>query len=82
MDGASVKAWYNIDGSQDPALKVVAARHMDADGQADLIWQNDNGATSIWEDFTPASGLAASFATKLDIAPPVNPSGHLDWHVL
>jgi hypothetical protein len=50
---------------------------------ADILWQKDNGAAAIWENFTPGPGAqVATFTTQLDVVPPVNPSGQLDWHVL
>src|SRR5262249_42373436 len=82
MDGLKIKNGYTISGTaaNGPTWHIIDARDMDGDGKAGLIWQNENGATAIWEDFTP--GATASFATQLDIAPEVNPTGHLDWHVL
>src|SRR5262249_32916424 len=84
MDGLNIKAGYDLTGTvaNGPTWHVVAARDMNNDGRADLVGKTDNGATAIWENFTPASGTTATFNTQLNIAPDVNPTGHLDWHVL
>ena len=73
---------FNIDGSQffGPAWHAVAARDFNNDGRADILLQNDNGATALWENFTEGSGGRASFTVQLDIAPQPN-NGHLDWHI-
>jgi FG-GAP-like repeat len=77
---------FNIDGTQfvGPTWHVVAARDFNNDSKADLLWQNDNGAIALWENFTegPIGSVQASFTTQLNITPQPNPSGHLDWHVV
>jgi hypothetical protein len=77
---------FNIDGTQfvSPTWHVVAARDFNNDSKADLLWQNDNGAIALWENFTegPIGSVQASFTTQLNITPQPNPSGHLDWHVV
>jgi hypothetical protein len=77
---------FNIDGTQfvGPTWHVVAARDFNNDSKADLLWQNDNGAIALWENFTegPIGSVQASFTTQLDITPQPNPSGHLDWHIV
>jgi hypothetical protein len=77
---------FNIDGTQSvgPTWHVVAARDFNNDGKADLLWQNDNGAIALWENFTegPLGSVHASFTTQLNITPQPNPSGHLDWHIV
>jgi hypothetical protein len=56
---------------------VVGVRDMDCDGRADLVLQNDNGATAVW-DKIQSNGTHDGF----NINPNPNPSGHLDWHVV
>jgi hypothetical protein len=56
---------------------VVGVRDMDSDGRADILLQNDNGATAVW-DKIQQNGTHDGF----NINPNPNPSGHLDWHVV
>jgi serralysin len=77
----------NITQNNGPTWHVAAARDMDGDGKADILWQNDNGAMAVWEDFsfTPSGGATAgtaNFATQLNINPEPNAPGHADWHLL
>jgi FG-GAP-like repeat len=77
---------FNIDGTQfvGPTWHVVAARDFNNDSKADLLWQNDNGAIALWENFTegPIGSFQASFTTQLNITPQPNPSGQLDWQIV
>ena len=87
MDGTAIKAGgqFNIAGTQNiaPSWHIVGARDMNADGHADILWENDNGAAAVWENFTPGpSAQVATFTTQLDFNPQPNPSGHLDWHII
>jgi FG-GAP-like repeat len=84
MDGMQIRAGYTVAGSEanGPTWHTVVARDMNGDDRADIIWQNDNGAVAIWENFTPGSGTTASFATQLNVDPEVNPTGELFWHVV
>jgi hypothetical protein len=63
---------FNIDGTQSvgPAWHVVAARDFNNDGKADLLWQNDNGAIALWENFTegPLGSGHAKFGRSLPAA--------------
>jgi hypothetical protein len=56
---------------------VVGVRDMNVDGHADLLLQNDNGATAVWTNIQ-SNGTHDGF----NINPNPNPSGHLDWHVV
>jgi hypothetical protein len=56
---------------------VVGVRDMNADSRADLVLQNDNGATAVWDNIQ-TNGTHDGF----NINPNPNPSGHLDWHVV
>src|SRR5262245_39382171 len=89
QNGVRTRADGQLDLAQNngPTWHVAAARDMDGDGKADILWQNDNGAMAVWEDFsfTPSVGTTpgtASFATQLDINPQPNAPGHADWHLL
>jgi VCBS repeat-containing protein len=89
MDGTQIKnggsSQFNIAGTAGPGptWHIVGARDMNADGHADILWQNDNGAAAVWENFTPGPGAqVATFTTQLDFNPQPNPSGHLDWHIV
>ena len=86
MDGLQVKAGYDVAGSaaNGPSWHAIAARDMDGDDRADILWQNDSGAVAVWEDFVPGpgSGTTASFADQFNVVPDVNPTGNLYWHVL
>jgi len=88
-DGKSIavkaNGQFNITQSVDPSWHVVAARDFNPnDNKAGILWQNDNGAIALWENFTegpPGSGQA-TFTTQLNITPQPNPPGHLDWHIV
>jgi hypothetical protein len=53
---------------------------MNGDGKAALIFQNDNGANAVWENFHHGAGGTGSFDTQNNISPQIN-FGHLDWHI-
>jgi hypothetical protein len=74
-DGAN-PAGFNL-GNPGAGWHVVGVRDMNADSRADLVLQNDNGATAVW-DKIQTNGTHDGF----NINPNPNPSGHLDWHVV
>jgi hypothetical protein len=74
-DGAN-PAGFNL-GNPGAGWHVVGVRDMDGDSRADLVLQNDNGATAVWTNIQP-NGTHDGF----NINPNPNPSGHLDWHVV
>jgi hypothetical protein len=74
-DGAN-PAGFNL-GNPGAGWHVVGVRDMDADGRADILLQNDNGAAAVWDKIQP-NGTHDGF----NINPNPNPSGHLDWHVV
>jgi len=67
---------FNL-GNPGPGWHVVGVRDMNFDGKADLVLQNDNGATAVWTNIQP-NGTHDT----ININPNPNPSGHLDWHVV
>jgi hypothetical protein len=75
IDGAN-PAGFNL-GNPGASWHVVGVRDMNADSRADLVLQNDNGATAVWDNIQ-ANGTHDGF----NINPNPNPSGHLDWHVV
>jgi serralysin len=85
MNGIQIRpdGHLNIAQNNGPTWHIAAARDMDSDGKADILWQNDNGAMAVWEDFsfTPSVGTA-NFATQLNMDPQPNAPGHADWHLL
>ena len=81
--GTTVVGAFNVAGTQNngAAWHVVAVQDQNGDGRADIVWQHDNGASAVWENFV-ASGANAVFATQLDINPNPNAGGHLDWPIV
>src|SRR5262249_16649391 len=68
----------NIDPG--PSWHIVGLRDMNGDQHADILFQNDNGAAAVWEDYTLiGSGMATVLA--LPITPNPNPNGHV-WDLL
>jgi hypothetical protein len=66
---------FNL-GNPGAGWHVVGVRNMDADGRADILLQNDNGAAAVWTNIQP-NGTHDEFF----FSPQPN-SGHLDWHVV
>jgi len=62
-----------------PTWHIVGLRDMDGDGQADILFQNDDGAAAVWEHYGQAFGFATF--TALAISPNPNPNGHV-WDLL
>jgi hypothetical protein len=67
----------------DPSWTVAAVRDFSTDGRAGILWQNNNGQTAIWENFTegPLGSGQASFTVQQNLNPSPNPPGVLDWRV-
>ena len=63
-----------------PAWHIAGMRDMDGDAHVDILFQNDNGAGAIWENYHAVPG-GASFSTVLAITPNPNPNGHV-WDLL
>jgi hypothetical protein len=69
-------------GNPGPGWHVVAVRDMNADGRADLLLQNDNGAAAVWDNIQQIPGTSNGTHGGFNFNPQPNPSGHLDWHVV
>ena len=54
---------------------------MNGDGKADILFQNDNGAAAVWENYQSLGVGSATFNTLLSITPNPNPNGHV-WDLL
>jgi hypothetical protein len=67
---------FNLD-NPGPTWHVADVRDMNGDSKADILLQNDNGATAVWDNIQ-SNGTHDGF----NINPNPNPSGHLDWHVV
>jgi len=50
-------------------------------GVTDIVFQNDNGAAAVREDYHSLGGGSATFKTVLPISPNPNPNGHV-WDLL
>jgi hypothetical protein len=74
--GGTDPTGFNL-GNPGAGWHVVAVRDMNSDGRADLVLQNDNGATAVWDNIQ-SNGTHDGF----NINPNPNPSGQLDWHVV
>ena len=85
MDGTQIRAGgdLNITPFNGPTWHIAGVRDMNNDGRADLIWQNDNGASAVWANFT-TNGGNATFASQHDIVPQPdpNPAPPVDWHIV
>jgi hypothetical protein len=75
-------------GNPGAGWHVVGVRDLDAgspldDGRADILLQNDNGATAVWTNIVQnPQGSSNGTHDGFNINPNPNPSGHLDWHVV
>jgi len=79
--GTTVTSANLITLNPGPAWHIVGLRDMNGDAQADILFQNDNGAAALWENYQSLGGGAATFATVLPITPNPNPNGHV-WDLL
>jgi len=80
-DGTTVTSENLVNINPGPAWHIVGLRNMDGNLGADIVFQNDNGAAAVWENYHPLGGGSATFDTVLAIDPNPNPNGHV-WDVL
>jgi len=84
MNGTTIAAMNLVNLNPGPAWHIAGLRYMDrgvGGAQADILFQNDNGAAAIWEDYQSLGGGSATFNTVLPITPNPNPNG-LVWDLL
>jgi len=79
--GTAVTATNLININPGPAWHIAGLRDMDGDAHADILFQNDNGAAAVWEDYRSLGGGMATFDTLLAITPNPNPNGHV-WDLV
>src|SRR4051794_545682 len=48
MNGTTPIAQSAVGSNPGPAWHAIAAADFNADGRADILWQNDNGFAGIW----------------------------------
>ena len=80
-DGTTITSVNLVNINPGPAWHIVRLRDMLEDGQADILFQNDNGAAAVWQGYRSLGGGMATFDTLLAITPNPNPNGHV-WDLL
>jgi serralysin len=78
-NGTTILSETTIAQNPGASWHVVGVRDMNSDGRADIVFQNDNGASAIWANFSDATH---AFSVQQFIAPNPNTSGHIDWHLV
>ena len=78
--GTTINAANLVNRNPGPSWHIAGLRDMDRDGKADILFQHDNGAPAVWEDYQSLGGGSATFAHELAILNP-NPNGHV-WDLL
>jgi len=81
VGGTTIASANLININPGPAWHIVGLRDMDGDSHADILFQNDNGAAAVWEDYASLGGGVATFNTVAAITPNPNPNGHM-WDLL
>jgi len=80
--GTTITSANLVNLNPGPAWHIVGMRDMDGDVRnAEILFQNDNGAAAIWEDYESLGGGSATFHQVLAIDPNPNPNGHV-WDLL
>jgi len=80
--GTAVTAMNLINLNPGPAWHIVPGfRDINENTAADILFQNDNGAAAVWENYDSLGGGSATFLTVLPITPNPNPNGHV-WDLL
>jgi len=79
--GIKINAINLVDLNPGPAWHIVGLRDMNNDAHADILWQNDNGVTVLWEDYQSHGGGSATYNTVALIDPNPNPNGGV-WDLL
>jgi len=79
--GTTVTAVNLVNLNPGPSWHIVGLRNIDADGQADILFQNDNGAVAGWADYRILDFASSTFDTVFPLIPNPNPNGHV-WDLL
>jgi len=79
--GTTITAANLVNLNPGPAWHVVGLRDMNGDGSADILFQNDNGAATVWDQYQSLGGGSATFNLVGNIIPNPNPNGHV-WDLL
>jgi len=79
--GTTIEFTNLVNLNPGPSWHIVGLRDMDNDARIDILFQNDNGAAAVWEDYTNLGGGSATFNTVLSINPNANPNGDI-WDLL
>ena len=79
--GTTVTSENLVNINPGPAWHIVGMRNMKGGGGDDILFQNDNGAAAVWENYHSLGGGLATFNTLLPITPDANPNGHV-WDLL
>ena len=79
--GTTINAANLVNINPGPTWHIAGLRDMDGDGHADILFQNDNGAAAIWENYQSLGGGSATFNGLLAVTPNPNPNGHV-WDLL
>ena len=79
--GTTINAMNLVNLNPGPAWHVVGLRDMNGDQKADIVFENDNGAAAVWQDYHSLGSGLATFDTVLAITPNPNPNGHV-WDLL
>jgi len=79
-DGTTVTAVNLVNINPGPSWHIVDLRDIDGDHKADIVFQNDNGAAAVWENYTVLGAGQATFLA-IPITPNPNPNGHV-WDLL
>jgi hypothetical protein len=79
--GGTDPTGFNL-GNPGAGWHVVAVRDMNADGRADILLQNDNGAAAVWDNIQQTPNTSNGTHDGFNFNPQPNPSGHLDWHIV
>jgi len=75
--GTTITSANLVNINPGPAWHIVGLRDMDNDHHIDILFQNDNGAAALWEDYQSLGAGSATFNQVLAIDPNPNPNGHV-----
>jgi len=79
--GTTITSANLVNLNPGPTWHIVGLRDMNGDAHAGILFQNDNGAAAVWENYQSLGGGSATFNAVLPIDPNPNPNGHV-WDLL